>query len=136
MQVKANQTQVKLIGAFPKSPALREDSRKQTAQPVWLSIGQYFCHSCGVCTRHRHVTSSHRSSPWLSSALTDWWLISAAQPLLPFTERVEGKGVESTRHIFILIYYWLEWMSLTRRQRAGAVIGGDWLLELSVNVGA
>ena len=56
--------------------------------------------------------------------------------LLPFTERVEGKGVESTLHIFTLSYYWSEWMSLTSPRRAGAVIGDDWLLELSVNAGA
>ena len=64
----------------------------QTAQPVWLSIGHYFCPSFSLCSRHRHVTSSHQSSPRPSSALTDWWLISAAQLYYHSPNELRGKG--------------------------------------------
>lgn len=89
-----------------------------------------------LCLRHRHVTPSHHFSPRPSSALTDWWFVSAAQPFLPFAERVEGKGEECRLHSLTFIFYWLEWMPLTSRRRDGAVIGDDWFRELSVKAGA
>lgn len=70
-----------------------------------------------------------------SSALRDWWLVSAAQAFLPIIERVEVEGAEPGLHILILIFYWLTLMSFTRRRRGGAMAGDDWLCKLSVKAG-
>ena len=70
--------------------------------------------------------------PSSSSALRDWWLVSAAQAFLPITERVEVEGAEPGLHILTLIFYWLIPLSFTRRWTVWAMAGDDWPWILSV----
>lgn len=130
VQMKANQTRVKLIGAFPKSPTLRETRECRVPGQFDRRLASVSATHFSLCCRHRHVTPSHHSSQPPSSALSDWWLVSAAQPFLPLTERVEEKEAESRRPCFHFLLVGMDITHMSAERR-----GDDWrklVPELSV----
>lgn len=119
------------IGAFPQS-------RPRSVRPIRSPIGQGFRHSFQFVTPSlpRHPLPSLCAASLFPPLRIGGWLVSAAQPLLPFAGRAEEKGKASRCHSLTCLSHWLACTSLTRWRRARTGLGDDWFRILSVTAEA